>query len=169
MHNHLDRNLIGYGANPPDPQWPGGARIAVNINLNFEGGGERSVMDGDGVSEGVLNDIGFPAYFGVRSPIVETVFEYGPRVGVWRLLRIFKEFDVKVSILGVVRGMQQCPEAVQAFLDLNARWMAPMHYGSFRLSQEPMDEPLRLLAHEARQRNVSDRVIVLEEGVTRFF
>ena len=60
-------------------------------------------------------------------------------------------------------------DAVQAFLDLNARWMAPMHYGSFRLSQEPMDEPLRLLAHEARQRNVSDRVVVLEEGVTRFF
>ena len=47
-----DRDYVGYGADPPDPQWPGGARIAVNINLNFEGGGERSVMDGDGVSEG---------------------------------------------------------------------------------------------------------------------
>ena len=56
-----DRDYIGYGAHPPDPQWPGGARIAVNINLNFEGGGERSVMDGDGVSEGALNDIGFPS------------------------------------------------------------------------------------------------------------
>jgi L-ascorbate metabolism protein UlaG (beta-lactamase superfamily) len=60
-------------------------------------------------------------------------------------------------------------DAVQAFLDLKARWMSPMHYGSFRLSQEPMDEPLRLLAHEARERNISDRVVVLEEGVTRFF
>src|SRR5262249_3684898 len=56
-----DRDYVGYGADPPDPQWPGGARIAVNINLNFEGGGERSVMDGDGVSEGMLNDIGFPS------------------------------------------------------------------------------------------------------------
>ena len=52
-----DRDYVGYGRNPPDPQWPSGARIAVNINLNFEGGGERSVMDGDGVSEGMLNDI----------------------------------------------------------------------------------------------------------------
>ena len=63
-----DRDYVGYGANPPNPQWPGGARIAVNINLNFEGGGERPVMDGDGASEGVLNDIGFPSLPGVRSP-----------------------------------------------------------------------------------------------------
>jgi L-ascorbate metabolism protein UlaG (beta-lactamase superfamily) len=60
-------------------------------------------------------------------------------------------------------------DAVQAFLDLKARWMTPMHYGTFRLSQEPMEEPLQLLAREARQRNISDRVVVLEEGVTRFF
>jgi hypothetical protein len=53
-----DRDFIGYGADPPDPQWPSGASIAVNINLNFEGGSGRSVMKGDGVSEGVLNDIG---------------------------------------------------------------------------------------------------------------
>jgi len=57
-----DRDYIGYGANPPDPHWPGGARIAVNINLNFEGGCERSIMDGDGVSEGTLNDIGARRY-----------------------------------------------------------------------------------------------------------
>jgi allantoinase len=62
-----DRDYVGYGANPPNPQWPGGARIAVNINLNFEGGGERSVMDGDGVSEGALNDIGFPSLRSVQS------------------------------------------------------------------------------------------------------
>jgi hypothetical protein len=90
-----DRDFIGYGANPPDPQWPGAARIAVNINLNFEGGGERSVMDGDGVSEGVLNDIGMPSLPGVRSPIVESVFEYGSRVGGWRLLRLFRRFGVR--------------------------------------------------------------------------
>ena len=53
-----DRDFIGYGADPPDPQWPGGARIAVNINLNFEGGGERSIPEGDAESEGALNDIG---------------------------------------------------------------------------------------------------------------
>jgi hypothetical protein len=67
-----DRDYIGYSASPPDPQWPGGARIALNINLNFEGGGERSVMDGDGVSEGLLNDIGFPSLPGLRSPSSNT-------------------------------------------------------------------------------------------------
>ena len=110
------RDFFGYGPTPPHPHWPGDARIAINFNLNFEAGGERSLLEGDNQTEDMLNDIGFPAYYGVRSPIVESVFEYGPRVGVWRLLRIFKEFDVKVSVLGVVRGMQQCPEAVSAFL-----------------------------------------------------
>jgi peptidoglycan/xylan/chitin deacetylase (PgdA/CDA1 family) len=111
------RDFLGYGPNPPHPQWPGRARIAVNLNLNFEAGGERSVLEGDDTSEDVLNDIGFPAYKGVRSPIVETVFEYGPRVGTWRLLRIFKQFDIKVSVLAVVRSLQQCPEAAAAFLE----------------------------------------------------
>jgi len=110
------RDFFGYGPHPPHPHWPGDARIAINFNLNFEAGGERSLLEGDNQTEDMLNDIGFPAYYGVRSPIVESVFEYGPRVGVWRLLRIFKQFDVKVSVLGVVRGMQQCPEAVSAFL-----------------------------------------------------
>jgi L-ascorbate metabolism protein UlaG (beta-lactamase superfamily) len=60
-------------------------------------------------------------------------------------------------------------DATRAFLDLNARWMVPMHYGTFRLSHEPMDEPLRLLEKEARAAGISDRVVVMEEGVTRFF
>ncbi len=70
-----DRDFIGYGADPPDAQWPGGARIAVNINLNFEGAGEHSILEGDDSSEGMLNDIGMPSLPGVRSPIVESVFE----------------------------------------------------------------------------------------------
>jgi hypothetical protein len=70
-----DRDFIGYGADPPAPQWPGAARIAVNINLNFEGGGERSILEGDRESEGALNDIGQPSLPGLRSPLVESVFE----------------------------------------------------------------------------------------------
>lgn len=110
------RDFLGYGPKPPQANWPGGARIAVNFNLNFEAGGERTLLEGDAQSEDALTDIGFPAYQGHRSPMVESVFEYGPRVGIWRLLRIFRDFDVKISILGVVRALQQCPEAVQAFL-----------------------------------------------------
>src|ERR1700680_1765903 len=87
-----DRDFVGYGAEPPDPQWPGGARIAVNINVNFEGGGERSILEGDDVSEGALNDIGAPSLPGLRSPLVESVFEYGSRGGGAGLARPFRPF-----------------------------------------------------------------------------
>jgi peptidoglycan/xylan/chitin deacetylase (PgdA/CDA1 family) len=110
------RDFRGYGRNPPHARWPGQARIAININLNFEAGGERSLLEGDGVSESMLTDTGFPSYAGKRSPIVESAFEYGTRAGNWRVLRILKRFDVKVSVLGVVRALQQNPDAVEAFL-----------------------------------------------------
>lgn len=112
-----ERDFRGYGRNPPDAQWPGNARIAVNINLNFEAGGERTILDGDAGSESVLNDIGAPSYPGRRSPLTESVFEYGSRVGVWRLLRIFRDFDVPVSVLGVVRALERNPEPLAAFLE----------------------------------------------------
>ena len=111
------RDFLGYGANPPHARWPGNARVALNFNLNVEAGGERSLLEGDDVSELLLTDIGFPSYRGKRSPMVESVFEYGPRVGCWRLLRIFQKFDVKVSVLGVVRGLQQYPELTRAFVE----------------------------------------------------
>jgi peptidoglycan/xylan/chitin deacetylase (PgdA/CDA1 family) len=111
------RDFLGYGADPPRVRWPGNARIAINLNLNVEAGGEHSILEGDPQSENLLTDIGFPAYAGKRSPMVESAFEYGPRVGCWRLLRIFKRFDVKASILGVVRGLQMYPELTRAFVE----------------------------------------------------
>jgi peptidoglycan/xylan/chitin deacetylase (PgdA/CDA1 family) len=111
------RDFLGYGADPPHARWPGDARIAVNFNLNVEAGGEHSILEGDAQSEDLLTDIGFPAYRGKRSPLVESVFEYGPRVGCWRLLRIFKHFDVKINVLGVVRGLQMYPELTRAFVE----------------------------------------------------
>jgi peptidoglycan/xylan/chitin deacetylase (PgdA/CDA1 family) len=112
-----DRDFIGYGADPPDPKWPGGARVAVNINVNFEGGGERSILEGDPASEGALNDIGQPALPGLRSPLVESVFEYGSRVGAWRLLRLFRRFGVKVCLLAVARAAERNPELTRAFVE----------------------------------------------------
>ncbi len=130
------RDFLGYGANPPDARWPGKARIAINFNLNVEAGGEHSILEGDTHSENLLTDIGFPAYKGKRSPMVESVFEYGPRVGCWRLLRIFKQFDVKMSVLGVVRGMQMYPELTRAFVEQGHevishgwRWIDYHHMG----------------------------------------
>jgi allantoinase len=111
------RDFFGYGADPPHARWPGNARIAINFNLNVEAGGEHSILEGDSHSENLLTDVGFPAYEGKRSPMVESVFEYGPRVGCWRLLRIFKRFDIKVSVLGVVRGLQMYPELARAFVE----------------------------------------------------
>src|SRR5258707_9166458 len=111
-----DRDFLGYGADPPDPRWPRKARIAVNINLNFEGGGERSIMEGDGESEGALNDIGRSSLPGLRSPLVESVFEYGSRVGGWRLLRVFSRFGVKVCLLAVAKAAERNPELTRAFV-----------------------------------------------------
>src|SRR5216684_3890673 len=111
-----DRDFIGYGADPPDPQWPGQARIVVNINLNFEGGGERSILEGDAGSEGALNDIGQPSLPGLRSPLTESVFEYGSRVGGWRLLRLFRRFGVRVCLLAVARAAERNPGLTRAFV-----------------------------------------------------
>jgi peptidoglycan/xylan/chitin deacetylase (PgdA/CDA1 family) len=110
-----ERDFIGYGANRPQANWPGGARIALNINLNFEGGGERSILEGDECSESLLNDIGQPALEGLRSPLVESVFEYGSRVGGWRLLRLFRERGIKVSLLAVAKAAAASPELARAF------------------------------------------------------
>jgi allantoinase len=110
------RDFRGYGGQPPHAQWPGDARVAININLNFEAGGERSIMDGDGTSESMLTDTGFPAYPGKRCPIVESSFEYGTRAGIWRILRILRKFDVKCSVLGVVKSLERNPEALAAFI-----------------------------------------------------
>ncbi|MEO1471021.1 MAG: polysaccharide deacetylase family protein [Pseudomonadota bacterium] len=110
-----DRDYAGYGAHPPDPLWPNGARIALNINLNVEGGGERSLLDGDGCSEGLLNDIGQPALEGLRSPLVESVFEYGSRVGAWRLLELFRREEIRVSVLAVAAAALRTPDLVRAF------------------------------------------------------
>jgi len=109
MRDHLERDFAGYGEHPPHPRWPGGARIAINFNLNYEGGGEGSVADGDAGSESSLTDNGFRSYPGLRSPLAESIFEYGSRVGVWRLLRVFERFGIKVSVLAVVRALERNP------------------------------------------------------------
>ena len=110
----IARDLVGYGGAPPNPAWPGGALIAVNFNLNVEGGGEASLINGDDVSEGMLNDIGVAAQRGRRVPLVESIFEFGSRRGAWRVLDVFAEFAVRMSILGVARALEQNPELAKA-------------------------------------------------------
>ncbi len=112
MKDHRERDFAGYGDDPPHARWPGDARIAVNVNLNYEGGGESSVEDGDTTSEAMLTDSGFARYEGRRNPLAESVFEYGSRSGVWRLLRIFDRFGVRVSVLAVARALERNPALV---------------------------------------------------------
>ncbi len=112
------RDFVGYGANPPDPKWPEGARLALEFVLAYEGGGEKSVLDGDSGSEDALTDIfGAPAVPGARSMYVESTFEYGSRVGFWRIMRLFQERRIKASVLAVATALARNPAAAKAIVD----------------------------------------------------
>ena len=84
------RDMVGYGPHPPQADWPNGARIALQIVLNYEEGGENTILHGDRASESFLSEIvGAPAFVGQRHMSMESLYEYGSRAGVWRLLRLF--------------------------------------------------------------------------------
>ena len=86
------RDMIGYGRNPPDPRWPGGARIAVQFVVNYEEGGENYILHGDAASEAFLSEIvGAQPWPGLRHMNMESIYEYGSRAGFWRLWRMFTE------------------------------------------------------------------------------
>jgi allantoinase len=111
------RDLIGYGRDPPHADWPGGARIAVQMVLNYEEGGESSILHGDAAAETFLSDMISPAaVVGARHMSMEQVYEYGSRAGVWRLLRLFERHGVPVTVFGVAMAMERNPAAVDAFL-----------------------------------------------------
>lgn len=111
------RDLVGYGGHPPDPQWPGGARIAVQIVLNYEEGGEASVLHGDDASEAYLHEVvGTPPLRGARNLTVESVYEYGSRAGFWRLLRLFAQRDLKITVYAVAMALERNPDAAAAIV-----------------------------------------------------
>jgi len=111
------RNYKGYGENPPDPKWPNDARIAVQLVLNYEEGGENSVLEGDAGSEIFLSEIIGAQKFPARHISMESLYEYGTRAGVWRLLRLFKKYGVPVTVFAVTRALEKYPEMVKVFLD----------------------------------------------------
>ena len=117
MKKPYPRDLVGYGKRLPDPKWPKDARLALQISLNYEAGGERNILHGDATSEGVLTDIGFPAVKGARSPLVESSFEYGSRRGVWRLLRLLEERRIVVGILAVATALARNREVAAAMVE----------------------------------------------------
>ena len=110
------RDLAGYGARPPHPRWPGGARIAVQFVLNYEEGGESSVLHGDAASETFLSEIVGAQAFPARHMSMESLYEYGSRAGVWRILRLFRERRMPLTVFGVAMALARHPAVVDAFL-----------------------------------------------------
>jgi allantoinase len=109
------RDLVGYGANPPDPRWPGGARLAINFVMNYEEGSEPSIGDGEDHTETGLTEIGgIPTGVTGRDLAGEGMFAYGSRVGFWRLMRLFQERDLPLTVFGCALAIQRNPQAAAA-------------------------------------------------------
>jgi len=124
--NRYPRDMIGHGPNPPDPRWPGDAKIAVQFVLNYEEGGENNVLHGDAASEAFLSDIaGAAPWPGQRHWNMESIYEYGARAGFWRLHRLFTGADIPVTIYGVATALARSPVQVNAMQD--AGWEIASH------------------------------------------
>ena len=115
---HYPRDLIGYGRDVPHARWPGGARIAVQFVLNYEEGAENCVLHGDPASEQFLSEIIGAAAYEARHLTMESVYEYGSRAGVWRILREFEQRGLPLTVFGVAMALQRHPDVTQAFVDL---------------------------------------------------
>jgi len=117
MSGQYPRDLIGYRGNPPDPRWPDGARIAVQFVLNYEEGGENSVLHGDSGAETFLSEIvGARPVEGARHLSMESLYEYGSRAGVWRLLGLFRKCNIPITIFAVAMALERNPAVVEQFL-----------------------------------------------------
>jgi len=126
MMKRYPRDMQGYGATPPDPKWPDGARIAVQFVVNFEEGGENNILHGDAASEAFLSEIvGAAAWPGQRHWNMESIYEYGARAGFWRLHRLFTGAGIPVTVYGVATALARAPVQVAAMKD--AGWEIASH------------------------------------------
>ncbi|MFC7703218.1 allantoinase PuuE [Plastorhodobacter daqingensis] len=124
--NRYPRNMQGHGRTPPDAQWPGGARIAVSVVVNYEEGGENCILHGDAGSEAFLSDIaGAAPWPGQRHWNMESIYEYGARAGFWRLHRLFTGMEIPVTVYGVATALARSPEQVAAMKE--AGWEIASH------------------------------------------
>ncbi|MEY4982239.1 MAG: hypothetical protein RIR62_505 [Pseudomonadota bacterium] len=157
--NRYPRDFRGHGPNPPDAKWPGGARIAVSLVLNYEEGGENNLLHGDAQSEAFLSDIaGAAPWPGMRHWNMESIYDYGARAGFWRLHRLFTERGIPVTIYGVTSALARNPEQVAAMKaagweiashglkwvdhrDMPAEEEARQIAESFRLHEEVVGQP----------------------------
>jgi len=144
MAENYPRDMVGYGREAPNPRWPNDAVVAVQIVVNYEEGGERNVLHGDGESEAFLSEIvGAEPWPGRRHMNMESIYEYGSRAGFWRLWRLLGERQVPVTVFGVATALARNPEAVAAMKELD--WEVASH-GLKWIDHDAMDE-----AEERRQ------------------
>ena len=122
----MSRDLVGYGQEPPDPRWPGGARVALSFVLNYEEGGERTPLEGDPESESFLHEVvGAPPTIGRRNLNTESMFEYGSRAGFWRVHRLFTRHGLPLTVYAVGQALERNPAAARAMAD--AGWEVASH------------------------------------------
>jgi len=147
------RDLIGYGANPPHPQWPGNARVAVQFVLNYEEGGENCVLHGDSHSEIFLSEIIGAQAYPDRHLSMESIYEYGSRAGFWRLHRLFTQANIPLTVFGVTMALERHPEAVKAMLDADweiashaLRWI---HFQDMDINEERAQIEESVMRHKA--------------------
>ncbi|MCR9060125.1 MAG: allantoinase PuuE [Rhodobacteraceae bacterium] len=146
--NRYVRDLRGYGAFPPDPKWPGNARVAVQFVLNYEEGGENNILHGDSASEAFLSDIpGVAQWPGQRHWNMESIYEYGSRAGFWRLHRLFTRAGIPLTIYGVASALARSPEQVEAMKD--AGWEIASHGLKWVEHKDMPDDEERAVISEA--------------------
>ena len=178
--NNYPRNMTGYGQNSIYPNWPNKARVAVQFVLNYEEGGENSILHGDNASEAFLSEIvGAKPYEGVRHMSMESIYEYGSRAGVWRILRLFKEFDVPITIFAVALAIARNRELADYLVDQNYdvcahgfRWI-DYQYVDEKTEREHIKDCISVLTECLGKRPVgwytgrnspNTRRLVMEEG-----
>lgn len=180
MSNIYSRDLRGYGPSPPHPRWPGGARLALQIVLNYEEGGENCVLHGDPASESFLSEIvNAEARVGVRHMSMESLYEYGSRVGVWRLKKLFDRYKIPVTAFAVGMAVERYPEPVQALFAAGHeicshgyRWIDYQHVDE-TTEREHMHKAIKVIEKAIGERPLgwytgrsspNTRALVVEEG-----
>ena len=126
MSSRYPRDLIGYGQTPPLPHWPDDARLALQFVINYEEGGENSILHGDAASEAFLSEIiGAEPLLGVRHLNMESMYEYGSRAGFWRLHRLFTQRQIPLTVYAIAMALERHPEAGKAMVE--AGWEVASH------------------------------------------
>jgi len=172
--------MQGYGPTPPDPRWPGGARLALQIVLNYEEGGENCILHGDSASESFLSEIvNAEPREGVRHMSMESLYEYGSRVGVWRLKKLFDQYKIPITVFAVGMAIENYPEPVQALhaagheiCSHGYRWIDYQHIDK-AIEREHMQRAVRAIEDAIGERPLgwytgrtspNTRSLVVEDG-----